>query len=233
LPGDLPPLYQSGRRRFRQALIAKGDDMAKTTLPGAQKLNGWLRKVPAWPIYLIAVLPPAWYLYQGLTGGLGVDPVKAMEHALGLLALQVLVATLLVTPLRTYTGLNLIKYRRALGLVGFFYVVLHLTVWWVLDVQLLSEVWKDIVKRPYITIGMGAFLLLIPLAITSNNRSIRKVGPLVWKRIHMLAYPAILLGAVHFVWLRKGFQLEPLLYLAGIILLLVIRIEWKRRRAVA
>lgn len=198
-----------------------------------QTINGFLRKVPAWPIYLIAVLPPAWYLYQGLTGGLGVDPVKAMEHAIGLLALQVLVATLAITPLRNLTGLNLIKYRRALGLVGFFYVALHLTVWWVLDVQLLSEVWKDIIKRPYITVGMLAFVLLVPLAVTSNNRSIRKVGPLVWKRIHMLTYPAILLGGLHFIWLRKGLQLEPLFYMAGIIALLVLRVAWKRRRKAA
>jgi len=204
----------------------KGDLMVQT-------INGFLRKVPAWPIYLIAVLPPAWYLYQGLTGGLGVDPVKAMEHAIGLLALQVLVATLAITPLRNLTGLNLIKYRRALGLVGFFYVALHLTVWWVLDVQLLSEVWKDIIKRPYITVGMLAFVLLVPLAVTSNNRSIRKVGPLVWKRIHMLTYPAILLGGLHFIWLRKGLQLEPLFYMAGIIALLVLRVAWKRRRKAA
>ena len=207
--------------------------MAKTTLPGVQTLNGWLRKVPAWPVYAIAVLPPAWYLWQGLTGGLGVDPVKAMEHAIGLLALQVLVATLAITPLRKFSGLNLIKYRRALGLVGFFYVVLHLTVWWVLDVQFLAQVWADIVKRPYITVGMAAFVLLIPLAVTSNNLSIRKVGPLVWRRVHLLAYPAILLGALHFIWLRKGFQLEPMLYMAGIIGLLALRVEWKRRRAAA
>lgn len=207
--------------------------MAKTQLPGVQTTNGVLRKVPAWPIYLISILPPAWYFYLGLTGGLGVDPVKAMEHAMGLLALQVLVATLLISPLREFTGLNLIKYRRALGLVGFFYVVLHLVIWWVLDVQLLSEVWKDIVKRPYITVGMLAFALLIPLAVTSNNLSIRKLGPMAWKRIHYLTYPAILLGALHFIWLRKGFQIEPWLYMIGIIALLALRSRWKRRRVAA
>lgn len=207
--------------------------MAKVQLPGVQAANGFLRKVPAWPIYVISVVPPAWYLYQGLTGGLGVDPVKAMEHAMGLLALQVLVATLLISPMREFTGLNLIKYRRALGLVGFFYVVLHLTIWWVLDVQLLSEVWKDIVKRPYITVGMLAFVLLIPLAVTSNNLSIRKLGPMAWKRIHYLTYPAILLGALHFIWLRKGFQIEPWIYMAVIIALLALRYRWKRRRATA
>lgn len=207
--------------------------MAKSQLPGAQAINGVLRKIPAWPIYLIGVVPPVWYFWLGLSNQLGVDPVKAMEHAMGLLALQVLVATLLISPLREFTGLNLIKYRRALGLVGFFYVVVHLTIWWVLDVQLLSEVWKDIVKRPYITVGMLAFLLLIPLAVTSNNLSIRKLGPQVWKRIHYLTYPAILLGALHFIWLRKGFQIEPWLYMIGIILLLALRYRWKRRRAAA
>lgn len=200
----------------------------------AQSINGALRRVPAWPLYVIAVIPPAWLFYQGVTGALGIDPVKKMEHQIGLLGLQVLIATLAVTPLRRFTGINLIKYRRALGLIGFFYIVCHLAVWLFLDVQIWSQIWADIVKRPYITIGMGAFALLIPLAITSNNWSIRKLRK-KWTSLHKLVYPALLLGGIHFIMLRKGIQLEPLIYLGVIAGLLILRLPpiAKRRPAQA
>jgi len=136
---------------------------------------------------------------------------------------------LAITPLRNYTKINLIKYRRALGLLIFFYVSVHLAVWLFLDVQDPAAIWKDIVKRPYVTFGMISFVALIPLAITSNNRSLRKLGPLVWRKLHMLTYPAIVLGGVHFVWLRKGWQVEPMLYLIVILLLLATRIKLRRR----
>lgn len=201
--------------------------------PVAQRVNKVLRRVPAWPLYVIAVLPPVWLFYQGVTGGLGVDPVKAMEHQIGLLGLQVLIATLAITPLMKLTRINLIKYRRALGLIGFFYIVCHLAVWLFLDVQIWSQIWADIVKRPYITIGMGAFAFLIPLAVTSNNWSIRKLRK-GWSRLHKLFYPAILLGALHFIMLRKGIQLEPVLYGVAALALLATRIRLpKRARAAA
>lgn len=190
-------------------------------------LNQLARRLPTWPLYIGAILPPVWYFYAGVTGRLGVDPVKEMEHAIGLLGLQVLIASLCVTPLRTYLGLNLLKFRRALGLIGFFYIALHLMVWAILDVQFIGQVLGDIYKRPYITIGMVGFTLLIPLAATSYNAAIRKLGR-NWRRLHMLAYPAILLGGVHFVMLRKGWQLEPLLYVVGIALLLLLRVKIRR-----
>jgi sulfoxide reductase heme-binding subunit YedZ len=193
----------------------------------AQRINGWTRKVPAWPIYVIGALWGGWYFWLAVSGA-WVDPVATLEHSIGLLALQVLIATLIITPLRNLTKVNLVKYRRALGLTAFFLVLYHLSVWWLLDVQTLSRVVADILKRPYITIGMLAFTLLIPLAVTSNNLSIRKLGPQVWKRVHWLAYPAILLGAVHFVMLRKGWQAEPLTYLAIICALLLMRVKWRR-----
>lgn len=189
----------------------------------AQGINKATRKVPAWPLYLIAVLPPAWLFYQGVTGNLGIDPVKEMEHQIGLLGLQVLIATLCVTPLRRFTGISLIKYRRALGLIAFFYIVCHLAVWLFLDVQIWSQIWKDIVKRPYVTIGMAAFALMIPLAVTSNNWSIRKLRK-GWTRLHKLVYPAVLLGGLHFVMLRKGIQLEPVIYLAIVAGLVILRL---------
>ena len=198
----------------------------------AQSINGALRRVPAWPLYILGVLPGVWDFYLGLTGGLGPEPIKALEHELGRFALQLFIVVLAITPLRNATKINLIKYRRALGLLVFFYVSVHLAVWLFLDVQDPAAIWKDIVKRPYVTFGMAGFALLIPLAITSNNKSLRKLGPLVWRRLHWLTYPAIVLAGVHFVWLRKGWQAEPLIYLAIIALLLATRIKLRARSRV-
>jgi sulfoxide reductase heme-binding subunit YedZ len=199
----------------------------------AQTVNGALRRVPTWPVYVLGALPPLWFLWLGLTGGLGVEPIKELEHRLGLLALQMMIATLAVTPLRRFTGISLIRFRRALGLLTFYYIVCHLLVWLVLDVGLLGQIWADIVKRPYITVGMAAFLLLVPLAATSTDRAIRRLGPLRWRRLHQLSYVAAILGAVHFVMLSKGFQIEPLAYLGAILVLLALRLELPRRRVAA
>ena len=119
------------------------------------------------------------------------------------------------------------KFRRAIGLLAFIYVSLHLLVWAVLDVQSLERVWADILKRPYISVGMGAFVLMLPLALTSNNRSIRSLGPR-WRSIHYLVYPVAMLAALHFVWVRKGFQIEPLIYMGVIGALLLIRVAAAR-----
>lgn len=198
-----------------------------------QRLNQTIGRVPPWLIYLFSVFPPVWFLYLGLTGGLGVEPISELEHRLGELALQLLIATLAIRPLREWTGVNLLKQRRALGVVTFFYVFLHLLVWLVLDVQFLDQIWADIVKRPYITVGMAGFALMIPLAVTSNNLSLRKLGPKRWRILHRLMYPVVLLGAVHFVMLAKGFQIEPLIYLATVLVLLALRLPGFERRAPA
>ena len=198
-----------------------------------QTINQTLRHVPAWPLYIVSVIPPLWFLYLGATGGLGAEPIKALEHRLGELALQLFVVVLAITPLRDWFKINLLKFRRALGLIVFFYVFLHLLVWLVLDVQILSEIWADIIKRPYITIGMLGFVLMIPLAVTSNNWSIRKMGPVAWRRLHKLTYAAGILGAVHFVMLAKGFQIEPLVYLGAILFLLALRIKLPKRTVTA
>lgn len=191
----------------------------------AQTINSAFRRVPAWPLYIVAILPPVWFLYLGFTGGLGFEPIKELEHRIGLLGYQVLLATLAVSPLRKYAGINLIKFRRAMGLVGFFYIFLHFLVWIVLDVQNVNEVLSDIVKRPYITIGMLGFTLLIPLALTSNNWSIRKMGPVKWRRLHQLSYAVVILGGIHFIMARKGFQLEPWFYLGVAVFLLSLRAD--------
>ncbi|MEX5600992.1 protein-methionine-sulfoxide reductase heme-binding subunit MsrQ [Pseudophaeobacter sp. C1-32P7] len=193
-------------------------------------LNQLLRRVPVWSVYLLGLLPVPGLFFLALTGGLGVEPVKALEHEYGELALKLLVAVLAVTPLRRYAGLNLMRFRRALGVLSFIYVLCHLLVWLLLDVQIPSQILADILKRPYITIGMAAFVLLLPLAVTSNNASVRRLGPR-WRILHRLTYPAIALGALHYVMLVKGFQIEPLAYLAVILTLLALRLPVIRRKA--
>ena len=191
------------------------------------RLNTIVRRVPTWVVYIVGLMPVPWFLFQAQTGGLGAEPIKALEKELGLLALQLLVAGLAITPARRYLRLNLIKFRRALGLLAFIYVALHLLVWLVLDVGILSQIWADILKRPYITIGMAGFACLLPLAATSNSYSIRKLGA-KWRKLHRLTYLAVVLGAVHFIWLVKGFQIEPLLYMAAILALLALRVIKRR-----
>lgn len=196
--------------------------------PWAQTLNGWLRRVPAWPVYVMGLAYMGWLFWRGVTDFTLVEPIDWLERAYGLVALQLLVATLAVTPIRRFLGLNLLKFRRALGLLVFFFVLAHFLVWAVLDVQALSAVWADILKRPYITIGMAAFALLIPLALTSNNASVRRLGGAGWRRVHWLTYPIAVLGAVHYVWLARGFAIEPLVYLGLILALLATRVPIRR-----
>lgn len=188
------------------------------------RINRALRRVPAGSLYVLGGLPAVWLFYAGLTGGLGVEPIKALEQELGKIALQLLVAGLCITPLRRLAGLNLLKFRRAIGVTAFIYVLLHLLVWLVLDVQIPAQIWGDILKRPYVTIGMLAFVLMLPLAATSNDWALRRLGA-AWRKLHKLTYVVAVLGAVHFMWLVKGFQIEPVLYLLAILALLVLRIR--------
>lgn len=200
----------------------------------ADRLNAALRPVPAWPIYIVAALPPAWLLWRGVQGQLGADPVKAIEHQMGLWALQLLIAGLAITPLRRFLGLNLLRYRRAIGVTAFVYVVLHLLAWLVLDMGLLwGQALQDIVKRPYITVGMASLLLLTPLALTSNDWSVRRLGGMRWRRLHRLVYPAVVLGAVHYLWLVKSWPPEPIVYLTIVLALLALRLIPRTRRAAA
>ncbi len=180
--------------------------------------------VPSWLIYPLVIMPGLWLFYLAVQNQLGPDPVKALENGLGEYALQFLIAGLAISPLMRFARINLIKYRRALGLVGFFYVIAHFTVYIVLDMQFdWQEIVTDIIKRPYITIGVSAFLLLLPLALTSNNISIRKLGAAGWNKLHLIVYPAVILGAVHYVMIKKTWALEPLLYLAAALFLISLR----------
>lgn len=188
------------------------------------RVNGMLRRVPAWPIYIVGPIPAALLFWQGVAGTLGPDPVKAIEHQTGLYALQLIIASLAVTPLRRFVGLNLLKFRRAVGIMAFVYAALHLLTWVALDMAFhMSQALGDIVKRPYITLGMAAFLMLVPLVATSNDRALRKLGAARWRSLHRLAYPAALVAAVHFVWLVKAWPLQPLVYLAAVVVLLGLR----------
>lgn len=188
------------------------------------QLNLILRNVPAFLIYLLGLGWVVWLFYLGMTGGLGAEPINALERELGLLALQFVIAGLAVTPLRRHAGINILKFRRAIGVTAFFIVLTHLLVWLFLDVQALELIWADILKRPYITIGMIGFVAMVPLAVTSNNLSVRKLGPL-WRKLHKLTYGVAILGGVHFVMVAKGFQIEPLVYLGAILLLLLARLK--------
>lgn len=202
-------------------------------MPLAQTINGALRPVPPLAIYVAGAVPAVWLVVQLFTGGLGIDPVKTLEHALGLYALQFLIAGLCISPLRRFTGVNLVRWRRALGLVGFAYVALHLAVWVTLDLQFRwGEIWTDIVKRPYITVGMAGFALLVPLAVTSTDGAVRRMGAAAWRRLHLLVYPAILAGAVHFMWLVKAWPIEPMLYLAAVSGLIAMRVALYARKGI-
>lgn len=187
-------------------------------------INTVTRKVPTWLVYVLCLLPVPLLLYMGQTGGLGREPIKALEHELGELALKLLIIGLAITPARRFLGLNLLKFRRTVGVLAFTYVSLHLLVWLVLDVGILSQIWADILKRPYITIGMAGFVLMFPLAMTSNNWSVRRLRG-AWRKLHKLTYAVVLLGGLHFVMIAKGFQLEPLMYLATILGLLMLRMK--------
>lgn len=161
---------------------------------------------------------------------LGANPVQELLHALGLWALRFIVATLAISPLCELIGKPWpIAFRRMLGLYAFFYVLLHFLVWLFLDRELYWHgIVKDIGKRPFITIGFAAFLLLIPLAATSTNGWIRRLGARRWRALHRLVYPIALLGVWHFYWLVKSDEREPLLY-AGLVTALLGWRVWRAR----
>jgi sulfoxide reductase heme-binding subunit YedZ len=189
------------------------------------------------PLVFVAGLAPlAWMICGALQlfgASLGADPVKKLEHECGKTALNFLLLTLSVTPVRTLTGLpQLLRLRRMLGLFAFFYAVVHFSVYLVLDLELnLAVVGADIVKRPYITVGFTALLLLMPLALTSTNGMMRRLGRR-WQSLHRLIYVIAALAVWHFYWQVKRDVREPLLYLSVLALLLGYRlVRWAARRA--
>lgn len=194
-------------------------------------INRVLRRVPTWPVWLLGFVPMVWLTWLLFTGGLGPDPVAVYERELGLIALQFLLAGLCVTPILRLSGVNLIRFRRALGVTGFAYAAVHLLVWVVLDKQFFwAEMARDLTRRPFIMVGMAAFVLLIPLALTSTDRAIRRIGAAGWRKLHLLTYPAAILGAAHYLLVVKAWPIEPILYLGAALGLVGLRLAWKTHR---
>ncbi|HRX72030.1 MAG: protein-methionine-sulfoxide reductase heme-binding subunit MsrQ [Gammaproteobacteria bacterium] len=180
-------------------------------------------------VFSASLLPLTWLFWLGWSGQWGANPVETLTHFTGDWSLRFLLLTLAVTPLRRLGGWNgLQRFRRMLGLFAFFYVCLHFSVYLIFDHFFdISAIVADIAKRPYITVGFAAFLLLIPLAVTSTNRMIKRLGR-NWQRLHRLVYVIGILGVLHYLWLVKADISEPLLY-AGILAgLLGYRLWWRQ-----
>lgn len=180
-----------------------------------------------WALYGLGLCPALAAFYLGATGRLPGNPVKEFEHLLGIWALRFLVATLAITPIRDLFGINWLRYRRALGLLAFYYVAMHFLAYFLLDQVLnMPAIIADISRRPFITIGMAGLVMLIPLALTSNTWSIRRLGSR-WNQLHKLAYVIAAAGALHFAMSVKVVGLEQMTYLALVALLLGWRLVRK------
>lgn len=183
-----------------------------------------------WVVVAIALAPFAQLVYGAFTGGLGANPIEVITRATGEWTLILLLATLCVTPLRRLSRLNwLLRLRRALGMTAFFYGCLHLTTYvWLDQFFDLASIAADIVKRPFITAGFAAFLTLVPLAITSTDSMVRRLGARRWLLLHRLAYAAPALGVLHYWWLVKADVSEPFFYAVVLVLLLATRLLPRR-----
>jgi len=176
-------------------------------------------------IFVAALAPALWLSWLAASGGLGANPIKEITHFTGDWTLNLLLLTLAITPLRRLTGwLQVVRYRRMLGLFTFFYASLHFLTWLVLD-QFFAwqEILKDIAKRPYITVGFTAFVLLVPLAVTSTRRMAMRLGP-NWRRLHRAVYVIGTLGVLHYLWGVKADILVPLIYGGVLVTLLMLRL---------
>ncbi len=185
-------------------------------------------------IFVICLIPFADLLWRFITGNLGINPVETLQHGTGDWTLRFLIFTLCITPLRKLLKLpDLIRFRRMLGLFAFFYVCLHFLTYLGPDQSFdLAGMWKDVAKRPYITVGFTAFVLLIPLAITSTTGWIRRLGGKRWQMLHRAIYVAAVCGVIHYYWLVKSDVRKPLFYGTLVAILLLWRLgDWffKRR----
>jgi len=188
------------------------------------------RKFPFKPfVFAACLLPVVWLVYGVFTAQLGANPIETILRDLGDWTLRFLLLGLAISPVRRLTGWAwVMRYRRMIGLFAFFYGVLHLSIYIGVDHFFdWAVIWKDIVKRPYITIGMTALLLLVPLALTSPKAMVRKIGAARWKKLHRLVYPIAIAGVVHFYLLVKADVREPLVYAAILAVLLGERLYRK------
>jgi sulfoxide reductase heme-binding subunit YedZ len=185
-------------------------------------------------VFLVALVPTASLIYGLLTANLGANPAETIQLQTGRWAFKFLLLTLAITPLRRLTGWNvLIQYRRMLGLFAFYYASLHFTSYIVLDQYFdWRAMLADVAKRPFITMGFSAFLLLVPLALTSTKGWIRRLGR-NWQTLHRLIYVSVICAAIHFLWKVKVASGDPVWYAAIVLVLLGFRvILWLRKRSV-
>jgi sulfoxide reductase heme-binding subunit YedZ len=184
-------------------------------------------------IFLFCLVPLGVLVWCALTANLGANPVEFIQHATGDWTLRFLVFTLSITPLRKLLKLpDLVRFRRMLGLFAFFYACLHFLTYLGPDQSFdLAAIWRDVAKRPFITVGFTAFVLLIPLAITSTKGWIRRLGGRRWQMLHRAIYISAICGVIHYYWLVKSAVLRPLAYAALVAVLLLWRIgDWLIRR---
>lgn len=186
-------------------------------------------------VFTVCLWPVAHLLWLGYVGELTANPIEFIIRDIGDWAIRFLIAGLLITPLRRLFGWNrLAAYRRMIGLYAFFYVCLHLSAYVGLDEFFdWDEIIRDIVKRPYITIGMGAFVALIPLAVTSTKGMVKRLGGKAWQKLHRLAYPIAIAGVIHYLLLVKADTRMPMIYGAILAAALGWRaVAWARKRLV-
>ena len=177
-------------------------------------------------LFILILFPSLLWAYQFVTGNLGVNPIEKLMDELGLMALRLIIITLMITSLSNIKTLkSIVVLRRMIGLFAFYYVCLHFSTYIVLDHFLdMQFIIQDIIKRPFITFGFISFLFLIPLASTSTNNMIKRLGFKLWKKIHYLIYPVAILASMHFYVLVRADKTEPVIYMGIIILLLLHRI---------
>ena len=183
-------------------------------------------------LFILILFPSLLWAYQFITGNLGVNPIEKLMDELGLMALRLIIITLMITTLSNIKPLkSIVVLRRMIGLFAFYYVCLHFSTYIVLDHFLdMQFIIQDIIKRPFITFGFISFLFLIPLASTSTNNMIKRLGFKLWKKIHYLIYPVAILASMHFYVLVRADKTEPVIYMGIIILLLLHRIFKKLTR---
>ncbi len=183
-------------------------------------------------VFLACLTPFVWLAIRTVTGRLGINPVEDLELTTGIWALRFLIITLAVTPVRRITGWNrVIQYRRMFGLFTFFYVCAHFAIYIGIDQFFaFGSIVKDVVKRPFITMGFTAFVLMIPLALTSTKGWIRRLGRR-WQLLHRLIYVSAVSAAIHYLWKVKVMIGSPVYYALVIALLLGFRIVWQLRSA--
>ena len=183
-------------------------------------------------LFLLFLFPSIIWVYQFITGNLGVNPIERLMDEFGLMALRLIILTLMISTLANIRQLkSIVVCRRMIGLFAFYYVCLHFSTYIFLDHFFDIEfIIKDIIKRPFITFGFISFLCLIPLAFTSTNKMIKRLSYKLWKKIHYLIYPAAILSSFHFYVLVRADKTEPMIYMGIIVLLLLQRIAKKITR---